>query len=52
MGTKELLKYAFYNFVAECYLRRSSRLIAKAALLDNKAEVYVEKQKEILRKDR
>ena len=50
METRELLKYAFYNFVAECYLRLSFRLITKAALLDHKAEVYVEKQKAILRK--
>ena len=50
METKELLKYAYYNFVAECYLRRSSRLITKASLLDHKAEVYIEKQKEILNK--
>jgi hypothetical protein len=50
MGTKELLKYVYYNLVAEFYLRVSSRFLSIATLLDHKAEVYVEKQKEILRK--
>ena len=50
MGTMELLKYAFYNFVAEFYLRLLSRLFTKVTLLDHKAKVYVEKQKAILRK--
>ena len=50
MGTKELLKYAFYVTAANFYLMRSSRHLTKATLLDNKAEDYVEKQKEILRK--
>ena len=50
MGTKELLKYAFYNMAADFYLRLSSRHLTKATLLDNKAAVYVEKQKELLRK--
>jgi hypothetical protein len=48
--TKELLKYAFYNFAAKFYLRLSSRLFTKVTLLDHKAKVYVEKQKEILNK--
>jgi hypothetical protein len=50
MKTKELLKYVYYNIVAEFYLRRSSRHLTKATLLDHKAEAYVEKQREILRK--
>jgi hypothetical protein len=50
MGTKELLKYVYYNLVAEFYLRVSSRFLSIATLLDHKAAVYVEKQKEILNK--
>jgi hypothetical protein len=50
MGTKELLKYVYYNIVAEFYFRVSSRFLSIATLLDHKAEVYVEKQKAILRK--
>jgi hypothetical protein len=50
MTTKELLKYAFYNMAADFYLRLSSRHLTKATLLDHKAAVYVEKQKEILNK--
>ena len=50
METKELLKYVYYNIVAGFYLRVSSRFLSMATLLDHKAEVYVEKQKEILRK--
>jgi hypothetical protein len=50
MGTKELLKYAFYVMAANFYLMRSSRHSTKATLLDHKAEAYVEKQKEILNK--
>ena len=50
MKTKELLKYVYYNIVAEFYLRLSSRHLTKATLLDHKAAVYVEKQKEILNK--
>ena len=50
MTTKELLKYVYYNIVAEFYLRVSSRFLSIATLLDHKAEVYVEKQKEILNK--
>ena len=48
--TKELLKYAFYNMAADFYLRLSSRHLIKATLLDDKAAIYVEKQKEILNK--
>ena len=50
MKTKELLKYVYYNIVAEFYLRVSSRFLSIATLLDHKAEAYVEKQKELLRK--
>jgi hypothetical protein len=50
MKTKELLKYVYYNIVAEFYLRRSSRHLTKATLLDHKAEDYVDKQRAILRK--
>lgn len=50
MGTKELLKYVFYNMAADFYLILSSRHLTKATLLDHKAEAYVEKQKELLRK--
>jgi hypothetical protein len=50
METKQLLKYVYYNIVAEFYLRVSSRFLSIATLLDHKAEVYVEKQKAILRK--
>lgn len=50
METKELLKYVYYNIVAEFYLRVSSRFLSIATLLDHKAEAYVEKQKEIINK--
>ena len=50
MTTKELLKYVYYNIVAEFYLRVLSRFLSIATLLDHKAAVYVEKQKEILNK--
>lgn len=50
METRELLKLAFYVMAANFYLRRSSRHLTKATLLDHKAEAYVEKQKEILNK--
>lgn len=50
MKTNELLKIMYYNIVAEFYLRLSSRLFTKVTLLDHKAKVYVEKQKEILNK--
>lgn len=50
MGTRELLKLAFYNMVADFYLRLSSRHLTKATLLDHKAEAYGEKQKEILKR--
>ena len=50
MTTKELLKYAFYNVAADFYLKLSFRHLTKATLLDHKAAVYVEKQKEILDK--
>ena len=50
MGTKELLKLAFYVMAANFYLMRSSRHLTKATLLDHKAEAYVEKQKEILKR--
>lgn len=50
MGTRVLLKLAFYNFVASFYLRLSSRHLTKATLLDDKAEAYMEKQKAIMRK--
>ena len=51
MKTKELLKYAFYNVAADFYLRLSSRHLTKATLLEHKAAVCVEKQKEILNQD-
>lgn len=50
MGTRELLKLAFYVMAANFYLMRSSRHLTKATLLDHKAEAYVEKQKEILKR--
>lgn len=45
--TRTLLKLAFYNFVATFYLRLSSRHLAKSTLLNDKAEVYMEKQRAI-----
>lgn len=50
METRALLKMAFYNVVSSFYLRLSSRHLTKATLLNDKAEIYVEKQKEILNK--
>lgn len=50
MTTNELLKYVYYNIVAEFYLRVSSRFLSIATLLDHKAEAYVEKQKAIINK--
>lgn len=50
METRELLKLAFYVMAANFYLMRSSRHLTKAALLDHKAEDYVEKQKAIINK--
>lgn len=50
METRELLKLAFYVMAANFYRLRSSRHLTKTTLLDHKAEDYVEKQKEILRK--
>jgi hypothetical protein len=52
METRELLKLAFYVMAANFYLMRSSRHLTKATLLDHKAEAYVEKQKEILKRYR
>lgn len=50
METRELLKLAFYVTAANLYIMRSSRHLTKATLLDHKVEVYLEKQKAILRK--
>lgn len=50
METKELLKLSFYNMAADFYIRLSSRHLTKATLLDHKAEAYIEKQKEILKR--
>lgn len=50
MKTSEILKLAFYNFVASFYFRLSSRHLTKATLLNDKAEAYAEKQKAILNK--
>lgn len=46
----KLFRPKFYGFMAKSYLRLSSRFITKATLLDHKAAIYVEKQKEILNK--
>jgi hypothetical protein len=50
MEAMKLFRPKFYGFMAEFYLRLSSRFITKATLLEHKAEIYVEKQKEILNK--
>ena len=50
MEAMKLFRPKFYGFMAKSYLRLSSRFITKATLLEHKASVYVEKQKEILNK--
>lgn len=47
METREFIKCMYYNLVARFYLIRSSRHLTKAALLNDKAEAYMEKQRAI-----
>lgn len=50
MESMKLFRPKFYGFMAKSYLRLSSRHLIKATLLDDKAAIYIEKQKEILNK--